>query len=231
MRAILKLHWRRSLAGAAACVIAGLLAGCRQDMQNQPRYIPMRSAYDFYADGRSSRPLVRGTVARGLLDEDALFYTGMINGQPSPVLPFPVSEALIRRGQDRFNIYCAPCHSRLGDGNGMIPRRGFRHPPSFHTQSLRQAPVGHFFDVITNGFGSMPDYASQIPPRDRWAITAYIRALQLSEDATLNDVPAEDRAQLAVPPPPPPSAPGKAGVQGVEVPEEPGHLPRPTTPK
>ena len=146
---------------------------------------------DFYTDLRSARPPVEGTVARGQLREDTYLYTGKIGDNPGDYMPFPVTAEVLARGQQRYNIYCAPCHSRVGDGNGVIPSRGFpRKPPSYHTERLRKAPLGYFFDVITNGFGAMPDYASQIPPRDRWAIVAYIRALQLSQDATAADVPA-----------------------------------------
>ncbi len=165
------------------------LAGCRQDMHDQPRFKPLAQS-DFYADLRSARPQVLGTVARGQLHQDTYFYTGKLGNNPGDYMPFPVTEDVLERGQERFNIYCAPCHSRLGDGNGMIVQRGFRSPPSYHTDRLRKAPLGYFFDVITNGFGAMPEYASQIPPRDRWAIVAYIRALQLSQNATQADVPA-----------------------------------------
>ncbi|HEV3205842.1 MAG TPA: cytochrome c [Terriglobales bacterium] len=165
------------------------LAACRQDMQDQPKFKPLAES-DFYADLRSARPPVEGTVARGQLREDTYFYTGKVGDNPGDFLPFPATEALLDRGQQRYNIYCAPCHSRLGDGNGVVSGRGFpRKPPSFHDERLRKVPLGYFFDVMTNGFGSMPDYASQIPPRDRWAIVAYIRALQLSQAATAADVP------------------------------------------
>ena len=167
-----------------------ILAGCRQDMHDQPRFKPLARS-DFYTDLRSARPPVEGTVARGELREDTYLYTGKIGNDPGDYMPFPVTSELLARGQQRFDIYCAPCHSRVGDGNGVVPSRGFpRKPPSYHTDRLRKAPLGYFFDVITNGFGAMPDYASQIPPRDRWAIVAYIRALQLSQDATSADVPA-----------------------------------------
>jgi mono/diheme cytochrome c family protein len=167
-----------------------VLAGCRQDMHDQPRFKPLAES-DFYPDLRSARPPVEGTVARGQLHEDNYFYTGKIGNDPGDYMPFPVTEELLARGQQRYNIYCAPCHSRLGDGKGVIPARGFpRKLPSYHTDRLRKAPLGYLFDVMTNGFGSMSDYASQIPPRDRWAIVAYIRALQLSQGATAADVPA-----------------------------------------
>jgi len=165
-----------------------ILAGCRQDMHDQPRFKPLAQS-DFYADLRSARPPVDGTVARGQLHEDSYLYTGKIGNNPGDYMPFPVTEDVLARGRERFNIYCSPCHSRLGDGNGMIVQRGFRAPPSYHTERLRKAPLGYFFDVMTNGFGAMPEYASQIPPRDRWTIVAYIRALQLTREATMNDVP------------------------------------------
>ena len=164
------------------------LAGCRQDMHDQPRFKPLARS-DFYADMRSARPPVEGTVARGEWHEDSYFYSGKVGNQPGDAIPFPVSEEVLARGQERFNIYCSPCHSRLGDGNGMIVQRGFRPPPSFHTDRLRKAPLGYFYGVITNGFGAMPEYASQILPRDRWDIVAYIRALQLSQNATAADLP------------------------------------------
>lgn len=167
-----------------------VLAGCRQDMQDQPRFKPLAKS-DFYADMRSAREPVEGTVARGQLHEDTYFYTGKIGNNPGDYMPFPVTQEVLARGQERYNIFCAPCHSRVGDGNGTVPARGFpRKPPSYHIERLRKAPLGYFFDVMTNGFGLMPDYASQIPARDRWCIVAYIKALQLSQDASMADVPA-----------------------------------------
>jgi len=174
------------------------LTGCRQDMQDQPKFIPLRPS-SFFDDGRSERPLVEGTVARGHLDADSALYTGKVDGKPVEAFPFPVTRAVLERGQERYNIYCSPCHDRLGNGHGMIQQRGFNHPPpqSYHVDRLRQAPVGYFFDVITNGLGAMPDYAAQIEPRDRWAIVAYVRVLQLSQHASVDDVPAAERAALA----------------------------------
>ena len=172
------------------------LTGCRQDMQDQPKYIPLRPS-TFFDDGRSARPIPAGTVARGHLDADTAFYTGkMPDGTYVDKFPFPITKQVLLRGQQRYNIYCTPCHDRLGTGNGMVVRRGFRHPPSYHIDRLRQAPNGYIFDVITNGFGAMQDYSAQIAPADRWAIVAYERTLQLSQDATINDVPAEMRSQL-----------------------------------
>jgi mono/diheme cytochrome c family protein len=169
-----------------------LLAGCRQDMHNQPHFKPLAKS-DFFADMRAARPPVEGTVARGDLRADSYLYTGMIPGSNTPgdYMPFPVNEQILQRGRERFNIYCSPCHSRLGDGNGIVPARGFaRKPPSFHIERLRKVPLGYFFDIMTHGFGIMPDYAAQIAPKDRWAIVAYVRALQLSQNATGGEIPA-----------------------------------------
>jgi mono/diheme cytochrome c family protein len=181
------------LALAALGAAISLTTACRMDMQVQPKLNPLARS-DFYPDHRSERPQVEGTVARGELHEDSYFYTGKIGTNPGDVMPFPVTKEVLQRGRERFNIYCAPCHSRLGDGNGFVPSRGFaRKPPSFHIPRLEKAPVGYFFDVMTNGFGIMPDYASQISTQDRWNIVAYIRALQLSQDATTSDVPQGQR--------------------------------------
>jgi mono/diheme cytochrome c family protein len=190
----------------------GLFSGCREDMQNQPRFKPLRQS-DFYEDGRSSRQLVAGTVARGDLRADTYFYTGMIGNKAGDVMPFAVTKEVLERGRERFNIFCAPCHSRTGDGNGMIVQRGYRRPPSYHTERLRNAPIGHFFDVITNGFGAMPDYAAQIPARDRWNIAAYIRALQLSQNAPESLVPAGQKIPSI-----PPRFPGEAPSGGTTAP-------------
>jgi hypothetical protein len=174
------------------------LVACRQDMQDQPRFKPLAES-DFYSDLRSARPPVDGTVARGQLHEDSYFYSGKLGNNPGDYMPFPVTDDVLARGRERFNIYCAPCHSRIGDGNGMIVQRGFRAPPSYHTERLRKAPLGYFFDVMTNGFGAMPEYASQIPARDRWTIVAYIRALQLSQEATMSDVPSGQKVPSEAP--------------------------------
>jgi len=164
-----------------------LLAGCRSDMQNQPYKRPLQES-DFYADRRSARPLVEGTVARGDLRADTYFYTGKIGKDDGNYMPFAVTPEVMARGQQRFNIYCSPCHGEAGDGNGMIVQRGLKRPPSYHNERLRKAPIGYFFDVMTNGFGVMLDYSQQVSPQDRWAIAAYIRALQLSQGATQADV-------------------------------------------
>jgi mono/diheme cytochrome c family protein len=170
-------------------------AGCRQDMHDQPKYTALQQT-TFFTDNRSARPLVAGTVARGQLREDTLLYSGKVNGADADVFPFPIDDRVMARGQDRFNIYCSPCHGRTGQGNGMVVQRGYRRPPTYHQDRLRTAPVGHFFDVVTNGFGAMPDYATQIRAEDRWAIVAYIRALQLSQHATIGDVPAAERDKV-----------------------------------
>jgi mono/diheme cytochrome c family protein len=179
---------RSSTVFALAALLA-LGSACRIDMHVQPRQNPL-SRSDFFADQRSERPPVEGTVARGQLHEDTYFYTGKAGNNPGDYLPFPVTKEVLDRGRERYNIYCAPCHSRVGDGNGFIPSRGFaRKPPSYHIPRLQKAPLGYLYDVITSGFGIMPDYASQIPPRDRWNIVAYVRALQLSQNATRADLP------------------------------------------
>jgi hypothetical protein len=178
----------------AACYLL-LLLGCQQQMADQPRYKPLAKS-TFFGDDRSARPLVPGTVARGHLDANEAFYTGKVGDQPVQILPLPLTLELLDRGRERFDIFCAPCHGRTGNGDGMVVRRGFRPPPSYHTDRLRQAPVGHFFDVMTKGFGAMSDYAAQVPPRDRWAIVAYIRALQLSQHATPADAPPAERKRL-----------------------------------
>ncbi len=172
-----------------------MLFGCRLDMHLQPKYLPYQPT-DFFGDGRSERPPVPGTVARGHLRVDELMFTGEENGVASNRFPFPITRADLERGRERYNIYCTPCHDYTGSGNGMIVQRGFPHPPSYHIQRLRDAPVGHFFEVMTNGFGAMYSYAARVTPQDRWRIAAYIRVLQLSQDATIQDVPDSERQKL-----------------------------------
>jgi Cytochrome C oxidase, cbb3-type, subunit III len=176
-----------------------LVIGCQQKMADQPRHEPL-SQSNFFGDDRAARPLVEGTVARGQLRSDEPLYTGKENGNLVDTFPFPVTLAALERGEQRFNIFCSPCHDRVGTGEGMIVRRGYRAPPSFHIDRLRQAPAGHFFEVMSKGFGAMPDYAQQIRPEDRWAIAAYIRALQLSQHATLAEVPEDQRQKLGIKP-------------------------------
>lgn len=172
-----------------------LMAGCRLDMHIQPKYKGLEPS-TFFNDGRSARPVIPGTVARGELRTDELLYAGKINGKVANVFPFPITMKDLKRGQQRFNIYCSPCHDFTGSGDGMVVQRGFPPPPSYHIQRLVNAPVGHFFNVITNGYGTMYSYAARISPKDRWRIVAYIRALQLSEDAPLSDVPPKELKKL-----------------------------------
>ena len=186
----------RILLAGVAVLIQLSVAGCRQDMHDQPKYIALRPS-DFFADGRSARPIPAGTVARGHLNSDALFHTGKKpDGTFIEALPIALTKEVLIRGQQRYNVFCSPCHDHTGSGLGMVVRRGFRRPPSYHIDRLRQAPNGYLFDVITSGFGAMPDFATEIQPADRWAIVAYQRALQLAQHANANDVPAEARAQL-----------------------------------
>ena len=183
-------------------------AGCRRDMQDQPKMKPFRGS-TFFADGLSGRQPIKGTIPRGFLRTDTEYFTGKKSGQPGQVaapqpsqqsvsgtqqgaaanafaddvdkFPFPITKETVQRGRERYEIFCVVCHGLTGNGDGMVVRRGFRRAASFHDDRLRQAPVGHFFDAITNGWGAMPSYASQIPVQDRWAIIAYVRALQLSQ--------------------------------------------------
>ncbi|MFI5280761.1 MAG: c-type cytochrome, partial [Gemmatimonadales bacterium] len=178
-----------------ACVLLLAMTGCRQDMHDQPKYQPFeRNA--FFADQRASRALVPGVVARGHLDEDQAFFTGKADGAPVSTNPLPLTRDVLLRGQERFDIYCSPCHDRVGGGEGMIVQRGYKQPPSLHSDRLRSVPDGYLFQVMTKGFGGMPSYAPQVSARDRWAIAAYIRALQYSQHATLTDVPESERAAL-----------------------------------
>ena len=188
------LRCRMPLVGAML-IAAMAFAGCRLDMQIQPKYKTYEPT-DFFDDGRSERQPVAGTVARGQLRIDEHLYTGKVDGKLADTFPFPITANDILRGQQRYNIYCSPCHDYTGSGRGMIVLRGFPPPPSFHIDRLRQAPVGHFFDVMTNGFGAMYSYAARVTPEDRWRIAAYIRALQLSEHATLADAPEDARQKL-----------------------------------
>ncbi|HEY0872786.1 MAG TPA: cytochrome c [Vicinamibacterales bacterium] len=172
------------------CVL--FLAGCRQDMHNQPKYRPLRPSA-LFADGSSARPLIEGTVPRGALNADEALFTGKVNDAPVAEMPFAITQADLDRGQERYNIFCAPCHDRTGGGRGMVVQRGYRQPPSFHIDRLKTVEPGYMFDVITNGFGAMPDYRAQVDARDRWRIIAYIRALQVSQPTAAE---------------PPPGAPG-----------------------
>jgi hypothetical protein len=178
-----------------AISLAVALTGCRQDMHDQPRYEAYERS-DFFADRRASREPIPGTVARDHLREDDLLETGRVGEAFTESFPFPVTIDLVKRGQERYEIYCTPCHGRSGQGNGMVVERGYRRPPSFHIDRLRNERAGYLYDVITRGFGAMPDYSAQIAVRDRWAVVAYVRALQLSQNATLADVPLAARGEL-----------------------------------
>lgn len=193
-----------------ALVIVGvlMLAGCQNGMENQPKYEPYEAS-TLFDNGMASRPLLPNTVARGQLRSNTHLYAGQQEGRQAEEFPFQVTEAVVLRGQERYNIYCTPCHGYSGQGDGIIVQRGLTPPPSLHEERLRGAPVGHLFNVITNGLGTMYSYGERIPPEDRWAIIAYIRALQLSQNATLADVPAEQQPVLEAMPtntPLPPTA-------------------------
>ena len=181
------------LLALAALVV---LTGCQQAMFSQPRYEPLEAS-TFFADGQSARPAVAGAIARGQLRVADARTTGLVNGEPATEFPFELTEDVMAHGQQRYNIYCAPCHGYTGVGNGMVVQRGFPAPQTLHQDRLRLAPPGYIFQVITTGFGRMPPYASQIPePDDRWAIVAYVRALQLSQAAPADQLPGEDTQQL-----------------------------------
>lgn len=224
--AILRAVLRRTAFCAAALACFAAMAGCRQKMADQPR-VQVHSHFGFFPDDRGSRPRIEGTVARGQLRDDEMLFTGKVAGQVTEVLPMPVTKELLLRGQDRYNVYCAVCHDYTGQGNGMIVLRGYAQARAYTADNVLTAPIGHFYDVMTNGFGLMPSVAHQVPVRDRWAIAAYVRVLQLSQNATLEDVPADERARLvaaragrpvteAVPPPPP--MPGRTAPE--EAPTE-----------
>lgn len=187
----------RSVAAVCLGAVATLLLGCRLDMHVQPKYLPYEPT-SFFSDGRSERQPVPGTVARGQLRLDELMFTGRENGVVVDKFPFPITKADLERGRERYNVYCTPCHDYTGTGRGMIVQRGFPQPPSYHIQRLRDAPAGHFYEVITNGFGSMYSYAARVEPADRWRIAAYIRVLQLARNAKIGDVPESERQNLSV---------------------------------
>lgn len=190
----------------ALLAVASLAAaGCRQDMHDTPRYEAFEASASF-PDGSASRTAPAGTVARGWQRDDEALYTGKVAGQMVDQFPFAIAHADLQRGQQRYNIYCTPCHGKLGDGNGMVVQRGLRQAASYHQDRLREEKAGYFYDVITNGFGAMQGYAEQIPVRDRWLIVAYVRALQLSQHASVDDVPADKRAELDAAPDPVPAA-------------------------
>ena len=185
----------RSFSWGSVVLYLVFLTGCQQEMADQPRYKPL-AASPFFEDGRSARALVSGTVARGQLHLEEPLYTGRVKGEEVTDLPLPLTHELLARGRERYNIYCTPCHDHVGTGHGMIVQRGYPHPLSFHIPRLRQAPIGHIFVVMSTGYGAMPAYEQQVPPQDRWAIAAYIRALQLSQYAPMAALPAEVQQQL-----------------------------------
>ncbi|CAN5858930.1 cytochrome c [soil metagenome] len=165
---------------------AALVVGCRSEMYDQPRYEPLEPSA-FFTDGKSARNLIAGTIPQGWSRTDEHFYEGRVDGKLVEEFPFPIDEDIVHRGRERYQIFCSPCHGDLGDGDGMIVRRGFPAPPTLHSDRLREIPVGHFYDVITRGFGAMYSYEHRVKPRDRWAIAAYIRALQLSQHAVVSE--------------------------------------------
>ncbi len=179
---------------AIAVVSMILLVGCN-DMADRARVKPLEES-KYYADRQTSRMLPEGTIARGFLREDELLFTGKVNGQFADQFPFPVTADIMNRGQNRYTTFCAPCHGRLGDGRGMIVLRGFPQPNSFHADSVRTKPAGYYVDVISNGFGRMYSYAASVPVHDRWAIVAYIRALQLSRRVGFNDLSQTEQQRM-----------------------------------
>ncbi|MBO9539953.1 cytochrome c [bacterium] len=187
-RARRRLRWLVAPLGVA-------LVGCQQQMAHQPKYRPLASS-DFFSNEQAARPLVAGTVPRGEKRPDAYFQMGLVGGKAVDAFPFPITRSVLERGRERFEIYCAPCHDRTGYGNGMIVQRGFTHPPSLHEPRLIQAPAGHFVQVMALGYGTMFSYASRVSAEDRWAVAAYLRALQLSQRASLADAPAAERLRL-----------------------------------
>jgi mono/diheme cytochrome c family protein len=186
---------RRLASWLLASLLVGL-AGCRTDMYDQPKYEPYDPSATF-SDGTSSRQLVSGTVARGQLRADTLYYEGKIDGKDAEIFPFPIDEEFVELGRDRYTIYCSPCHGQQGNGRGMVVRRGFSPPPNLHSEYLKKIPVGHFYNVITHGYGAMYSYEARIPVKQRWAIAAYIRALQYSQDADKSDLSSEEIKKLA----------------------------------
>lgn len=193
-----------------ALIALASVSACRQDMHNQPKYRGLRASA-FFADGSSARPLVEGTIARGTLQTDEAFFTGKTGGAEVTEMPFPVDEKVLDRGEQRFNIYCAPCHGRTGEGNGMVVQRGYKQAASYHIDRLRQAPAGYFFEVVSNGFGAMPDYRAQITVEDRWRIIAHVRVLQLTHNASMKELSPADLDRV------------KAGAAGTPAKAPAGH--------
>ena len=192
-----KLNFSR-LTHVAWLPLCLVLAACHIDMYDQPKYSPNQPS-EFFEDGRSMRPPAANTVAMGTYDPESALYTGEVNGELATELPLELTAELLERGQTRYNAFCAPCHGIAGDGNGVIAYRGQLQVPSLHNERLRTVAIGYYFDVITNGINRMYSYANRIPAEDRWAVAAYVRALQLSQYADVNDLSAEERQQLGAP--------------------------------
>lgn len=223
---------RRILSTAFLLAATVSLTACRRDMQDQPKYRPLAES-EFFADHRSARPQVEGTVARGHLRIDKARYDGKVNNSDIDYFPIPIAREDVERGRQRYDIYCSPCHSRIGNGMGLVVLRGYRQPPSFYSPRLQTDPVGHFYDVITNGFGAMPSYATRVSPDDRWRVIAYVRALQASMSGKISDVPADARQQLDKQPPlplgpfnglpenPAAKAPGQEAAPAPKAPRQP----------
>ena len=189
-----------------------IVVGCRNEMYDQAKAKPL-SESTFFANGQNARPIPEDTVARGFLREDKAMYAGVSpSGSFVSELPIPLTRQLLDRGRERFDIFCSPCHGKQGNGQGMIVQRGFKQPSSFHVDRLRQQPIGYFFDVMTQGFGQMSSYATQVSPEDRWAIAAYLRALQLSQHAPVAELSADDRKRLG-PPTQPAAQPPPGGAK------------------
>jgi mono/diheme cytochrome c family protein len=196
----------KSRALLASALLAAALCACRQDMHDQPKKKP-QAASVFFSDGKAARNLVPGTIPHDTSDdlhgndsrwlaEDAYFYTGKVDGKPVEAFPMPIDAALLERGRYKFTVNCTPCHGQVGDGKGTVVARGMKLPPSFHIERLQKSPPGYFYDVITNGFGAMFDLADRINPKDRWAIVAYVRALQLSQNFKYDDLSAQEKELL-----------------------------------
>ncbi len=215
------------LTGIAVALL--VLIGCTQEMVDQKRYEPLEKS-SLFKDGRSSRPLVAGTVARGKLRLDDHLYTGRVANKFVEEFPFEITKEVLLRGQERFNIFCSVCHDRTGSGNGIVPQRGFKKPPSYHDQRFLTAPVGYFFWIMSNNFGKMPNYSTLISPHDRWAIAAYIRVLQLSQGARFEDAPPEEQTKLLAMPIVEKKEEEKPAIQPLEKPPTDGQKKSPETP-
>lgn len=191
----ISLNRNRAVLGVLATLLVLAATGCRQDMHDQPRFEPLERS-SFFEDRKAGRMQVVGTVARGELNEDAHLHTGFVGDDLATTFPFAMTREDLARGRQRFDIMCSPCHGRVGHGDGIVVRRGFRAPPSYHSERLRGVPPGHFFDVVTNGFGAMGDFSDRLSVEDRWRVAAYIRVLQLSQAATMGDLPGDVKSEF-----------------------------------